>query len=597
MLTQNIVLVILYFLLSTGLFKLFSKAGQKAWIAFVPIYNYVIWLKLIKQPWWWVFLLLVPGVNFLMLAIISIQLAKAFGKKGNIDLTLAALVPYVYFIQLGFDDKIKFIGPEEKDKKPKSMTREWTDAIIFAVVAATVIRTFFIEAFTIPTSSLEKSLMVGDYLFVSKLSYGAKIPNTPLAFPFAHHTLPGTQFVKSYLEWIKIPYFRLPGFRKVSNGDYVVFNYPDGDTVALKKQDRSYYQEIRDKAADIQNNFAQSGQKISEEQAMSKAWAYVNTNEDEFGKIVARPPDKRENYVKRCVGIAGDKLEIIDGDMFINGQKQNRPEHSQHFYDIKTKTPIFGFNQRTAEGQALSNLTLLDELDVYVSEGGKYEMPGDTSYYMLNLPEDKAEKIKNIPGVISVQKRIDPKDEYNPSIFPHDPRYKWNNDNFGPFVIPKAGTTVTIDTSNISLYIKVLKTYDNGDHDVKMVGGKVLYDGQPISKYTFQKDYYWMMGDNRHNSADSRYWGLVPEDHIVGTPVFIWMSLKDPKYNPLSGEFSLSTFFTGHGKARWDRFFTFVNNDSLSRSYLMHFLIIAAGFWGYGFLKGRRKPKNKTAKS
>lgn len=592
MLIQNTVLVILYLLLSIGLWKLFSKAGQKAWIAFVPIYNYIVWLRLIKKPWWWVFLLLVPGVNFLMLAVISVQLAKAFGKKGNIELTFAALVPYIYFIFIGFKEDVKFIGPEEKSNQPKSVAREWVDAIIFAVVAATVIRTFFIEAFTIPTSSLEKSLMVGDYLFVSKMSYGAKIPNTPLAFPFAHHTLPGTQSVKSYLEWIKIPYYRLPGFRKVKNGDYVVFNYPDGDTVALNMQDRSYYQVVRDEAENIKNYVEQNGKKISKEESLSLAWKEVNTNEGKYGKIVARPPDKRENYIKRCVAIAGDKLEIVDGEVYINDKKQVAPERSQHFYNIKTLSPIFGFNKKTEIGYILSNIELLNEFDIYVSEGWRSGEAGDTSIYTLNIPQYEVERIKKLKGVVSVERIIEPKNNYNPSIFPHDPRYPWNNDNFGPFVIPKAGTTVNIDTTTISLYKKIIETYDNGDHTVEIKNGKIIYDGQAITQYTFKQDYYWMMGDNRHNSADSRSWGVVPEDHVVGTPVFIWLSLKDPKYNPFSGEFKLSTFFTDHGKARWERFFTFVNNEGLSRSYLLHFLVIMGGIWSYGFIK-RKKQQNK----
>lgn len=598
MLIQNIVLFILYLLLCTGLNKLFIRSGQKAWIAFIPIYNYIIWLRLIKKPWWWVFLLLVPGVNFLMLAVISVQLAKAFGKKGNFDLTLAALIPYVYFIQLGFNNTTKYIGPDEHEKKVKSVAREWTEAIIFAVVAASVIRTFFIEAFTIPTSSLEKSLMVGDYLFVSKLSYGSKVPNTPLAFPFAHHTLPGTQFVKSYLEWIKIPYFRLPGLRKVKNGDYVVFNYPDGDTVALKMQDRSYYQTVRDEAQMIKNYFAQNGKVITDDEAMVYAWKEVNTNEDRFGKIVARPPDKRENYIKRCVAIAGDKLEIIDGEVFINDAKQPLPEQSQSFYTVAASSPIFGFNKKTEEGGVmLSNIKMLDEFDIYVSEGWNDDTKGDTTIYILNLTQEKAEAIKKIPGILSVNKKIEPDNSYDPRIFPHDPKYKWNNDNFGPFVIPQAGTTIKVDINNISLYKKVLETYDNGNHKVEIKNDVVLYDEQPITSYTFKQDYYWMMGDNRHNSADSRSWGLVPEDHIVGTPVFIWMSLKDPKYNPYSGTLDFSNFFTNHGKARWDRFFTFVNNDGLSKSYLLHFIVIMTGIWGYGFFKRRKKNKSEPKKS
>ncbi|MBL7882821.1 MAG: signal peptidase I, partial [Bacteroidia bacterium] len=220
-------LLLILFSITTiiGLFKLFPLAGEQGWKAFIPLYNFIVWLKIIKKPWWWIFLIITPGVNFLMFGIMCLLMAKSFNKRSLQEQAIAFIVGFLYLPYLGFQKDTAYVGPEDLSTKKPSIIREWTDAIIFAVIAATVIRTFFIEAFTIPTSSLEKSMMVGDYLFVSKMSYGAKVPNTPLSFPFAHHTLPLTESTKSYLEWFKIPYFRLPGLGKVKNNDIVVFNY------------------------------------------------------------------------------------------------------------------------------------------------------------------------------------------------------------------------------------------------------------------------------------------------------------------------------------------------------------------------------------
>src|ERR1035437_3544568 len=266
-----------------GLWKLFPLAGEASWKALIPGYNFIVWLKIIKKPWWWIFLIITPGVNFLMYVIMCVLTAKAFNKRSTQNKIIACLAGFIYLPYIGFQSDTKYVGPEDMSKKKPSITREWTEAILFAVIAATVIRTFFLEAFTIPTSSLEKSMMVGDYLFVSKVSFGAKIPNTPLSFPFAMHTLPLTGTTKSYLEWFELPYFRLPGFGSVQNNNIVVFNYPDGDTVALglsqEDQAQSYYQLCRD-----------------------FGWATVNNPDainpytgHPFGKIRYRPVDKREN--------------------------------------------------------------------------------------------------------------------------------------------------------------------------------------------------------------------------------------------------------------------------------------------------------------
>ena len=562
----NIIFLILVLISFVGLYKIFEKAGLPGWKALIPIYNFWILGTIINRPKWWGLIMIVPGVNLIMYGVYGFHLARAFKKRMNNDLIMAAFMPYLYFAYLGFNKDIKFFGVTDI-KSESSFIKNWADPIIFAVVAASIIRGFFFEAFTIPTSSLEKSLMVGDFLFVNKVCYGAKVPQTPIAFPFAHHTLPFTTGTQSYLEWIKLPYMRLPGYSKPKNGEIIVFNYPDGDTVTIGTQQyTSYYEMVRQ-------------------------YGYQNMNNPNFtvelggmsvknGKKVGRPIDKREHYVKRCVGIAGDKLEIKDGELFINDKKQAMPEHAQHFYEVKIATRLLNIDE-----------FFLDKHDIYVTEAGIKENIGeDTTVYLFNMPANVAEDIKNTPNVISVKKRIDPKGEYSQSIFPHNRRYPWNNDNFGPMTLPSEGMTIKIDTGNICLYEKMLSTYDDGIHQITTSGAQVLYDGKPITSYTFKQGYYWMMGDNRHNSADSRSWGVVPFDHIVGRPVFVWLSIKDPKNNPVSGKSILGSLTKNskEGKFRWDRFMCYVGESGLV-SWKIPVAILVLLIFGYNFIDKRRK--------
>ena len=565
----NIIFLILVLISFVGLYKIFEKAGLPAWKALIPIYNFWILGTIINRPKWWGLIMIVPGVNLIMYGVYGFHLARAFKKRMNNDLIMASFMPYLYFAYLGFNKDIKFFGVTDI-KSESSFIKNWADPIIFAVVAASIIRGFFFEAFTIPTSSLEKSLMVGDFLFVNKVCYGAKVPQTPIAFPFAHHTLPFTTGTQSYLEWIKLPYMRLPGYSKPKNGEIIVFNYPDGDTVTIGTQQyTSYYEMVRQ-------------------------YGYQNMNNPNFtvelggmsvrnGKKVGRPIDKREHYVKRCVGIAGDKLEIKDGELFINDKKQAMPEHAQHFYEVKIATRLLNIDEN-----------FLDKHDIYVTEAGIKENIGeDTTIYLFNMPANVAEDIKNTPNVISVKKRIDPKGEYSQSIFPHNPSYPWNNDNFGPITLPSKGMTVKIDTGNICLYEKMLSTYDDGIHQITTSGAHVLYDGKPITSYTFKQGYYWMMGDNRHNSADSRSWGVVPFDHIVGRPVFVWLSIKDPKNNPVSGKSILGSLAKNskEGKFRWDRFMCYVGENGLVSWKIPVAILVLLGF-GYNFWSKKRKAKH-----
>lgn len=575
MYTGNLIFLILVLISWIGLYKCFTKAGIAGWKAFIPFYNFFEAYKLTEKPKWWTALMIVPGVNIIMYGVMGFNLARYFGKRKGTDLLLASLMPFLYIPALGFG-QAKLTGVADMKGKEIPFIKNWIDPLVFAVVAASVIRTFFLEAFTIPTSSLEKSLLVGDFLFVSKFSYGAKVPQTPLAFPFAHHTMPGTTTTKSYLEWIKLPYLRLPGFGKPKNGDIVVFNYPDGDTVALGAQDRSYYDMVRTYGwQNMQNpNFVPEG------------------SDKPVGEVTARPADKREFYVKRCVAIAGDKMEIRDRELYINDKPVATPKRAQYYYYVNTSGPIFGtydFENRSF----LPNLDLFDKLDIYIGEGGLRDIKGDTMMYVLNMPADVAARVKNIPGVILVEKTLEPKGKYDSHIFPHNPRYAWNNDNFGPIVLPKEGETVKIDTGNICLYDRVIQVYDNNKLEVK--GSKVYINDKESTTYTFKQDYYFMMGDNRHNSADSRCWGFVPYDHVVGKPLFIWFSMKDSDKNPISGKGALSSLTKNskEGKYRWERFFTYVTDDGISKSYFIHFLVII-GIW-YGYSKYRKHKAKKAA--
>lgn len=537
--------------------------------------------------------MIVPGVNIIMYGVLGFSLARYFGKRKLMDLLFASLMPFLYIPYLGFDSKSKLVGIADMKGKEHPVIKNWIDPLIFAVVAASVIRTFFLEAFTIPTSSLEKSLLVGDFLFVSKFSYGAKVPQTPLAFPFAHHTMPFSTTTKSYLEWIKLPYWRLPGLGTPKNNDIVVFNYPDGDTVALGAQDHSYYDMVRTYGYPLMQN---------PEFVYDDRGDNDPTNDLKVGRIVARPADKREFYVKRCVGIAGDKLEVRGAELYINDKQVPMPKNAQHLYIVKTVGYLFGtpdyVNQRFVPNEAL-----FDKLDIYIGEGrylgaklgsDSTNRERDTVVYELNMPVKVVNQVKSFMNVVSVTEKIDQKGAYASHIFPHNSRYPWNNDYFGPITLPKEGVTITIDTNNLCLYDRVIEVYDNNKLEVK--GGKIFINDVETNKYTFKQDYYFMMGDNRHNSADSRSWGFVPYDHVVGKPLFIWFSMKDGDKNPISGKGVISSLTKNskEGKYRWERFFTYVTDDGISRSYFVHFLIIIGLWWGIAKYR-KRKAKKKPA--
>lgn len=591
-------MVVIHFV---SLYKIFEKAERPTWEGFVPVYNYIVWLKILKKPWWWIFFFIIPFVNIVIAIALHVETMRLFGKYDQKETLLCIVLPWYYFPKLAYDKEatiqeptdwtkkkdrekrtmhdhitlffmapfighailflFKILGSKDKEGK-KTMPAEWTDALGFAIVAATIIRTFTFEAFTIPTGSMEKTMLIGDYLFVNKLKYGPKSPETPLSIPFIHNRLPGTM-TQSYVEWIKNDYFRLPGYGKITRNDIMVFNWPVGDSVVLHPEvaAHDYYAFVRDGA------FQKAGKTIAKKSPDGRIYnSFVPMPSEQFEKIKSKafnqerkrlaegggigsfvdktqgvahlPNDKKENYIKRCVAIAGDTITIVDGKIHINGVSEEFPEFAQYSYKFEFK------------GQTTFALDYLDEFGIYKKD---VQMGVDNTTnkgvaYFTTTP-DIANKLKNHPEISNVSIDWHPRGKdyasegrYYP-IFPHDPSFDWTRDNFGPLYIPKKGRTIDLNEKNYILYERAITAYEN--HSLEKRADGFYLDGEKVTSYTFESDYYWLMGDNRHGSVDSRFWGLVPDTHVVGTASFVWMSRHPEK--PLFD-----------GGIRWDRIFSFV---------------------------------------
>jgi len=500
-----------------GTWKLYQRAGRKAWEAAIPVYNAVVLMQIINRPKWWVVLFFIPIVNLIIIPVTWVETIRSFGRNSTAE-TFAVILSlgfYIYYVNYATNDPYIV----DRDLKPRSEVGEWVSSILFAVIAATIVHTYFMQPFTIPTSSLEKTLLVGDFLLVSKFHYGARIPKTAVAFPMVHDTIPVVN-TKSYLNDPQIPYLRFPGFEDIERNDIVVFNWP----------------------VDTVNAFQQYGD----------------------GKYYEKPIDKKSNYVKRAVGVPGDSLSVKNGFVFINGEQLQLPERAK---------PQFTYTGVT-KGQPFNPQTLYKVYDI--TDGFGYN-PTTNEFTFVAITEETFERLKNHPNVASIQRSADTVSKSS-RLFPND-RARWNNDNFGPIYIPKKGVTVEITPESMPFYKEIIETYEGSEYSLNnklsLNGTQVLLNGNPISEYTFHQNYYWMMGDNRNNSEDSRTWGYVPENHVVGKPVFVWLSWDSNA--------------SGFDKIRWDRVFTTVKGDGSPTSFLPYFLIALVVFFGWRFFKQRRE--------
>lgn len=517
--------LILQIIHGLGTWKMYKAAGQAAWEAFIPVYNAVILCKIINRPWWYTLLLFLPVVNLIMFIVIWVETLRSFGYNRTQDTVLGIVTLGLYIYYINYTQPLNHI--KDRDLHPKSASGEWTSSILFAVVAATIVHTYVMQPFIIPTSSLEKTLLVGDFLFVSKLHYGPRIPMTPVALPMVHDSIPKSG-IKSYLDQPQIPYTRIPGFTKPKKNDIVVFNWP-ADTI----------------------------------------WGFPSID----NKYHYKPIDKKSNYVKRCVGVAGDTLSIKDGVVYIDGKELILSDRAklQHSYMAVTKN-------RTIDVKMLK-----EEYDI--TEGVQQGIHRDTDQPVAifgGVTDEGATKLLKLDNIVSIEKQLTEAGRWNPSIFPFDPSIANNNDNFEPLVIPTKDKAIPITIKNIPYYHYIIETYEGSEmginNQITINGKKVFLNGLPLTSYTFKQNYYWLMGDNRHASYDSRGWGFVPENHVVGTPVFVWMSMD------WSGKIP---------SLRFDRMFTTVNGEGQPRSYLIYFLIALGGYFVYRKIRKNKKENKK----
>ena len=546
-----------------GTWKLYISAGERPWKAIIPIYNAIIFLKILHRPKWWVLLLFLPVINLMIFMVLWVDTVKHFGKTSPMDGVIAILTLGFFIYTINYQKSPKY--SIDKSMIKRSAFNEWIGSIIFAVIAATFVHNYFFQPYIIPTGSLEKSLLIGDFLFVSKFHYGARVPSTTIAFPMVHDTLPIIKS-RSYLKKPQLPYMRFPKFQKIKRNDIVVFNWP-ADTV------RQFFVK-------------------------------------EAG--VKKPIDKKSNYVKRCVGLPGDELEIKNGFVYIDGKKNQLPDRA------KIQFNYTAFNAKGISSRKLSQLGISDfyrryridnitqnsyakiapylvgtsgrNKDNFVVITGDKGLPIDLIRSLglkvsevlektkeLNLTVNEAIKIKKQNLIDSLVQRNQKIKTPNVNFFPNKIPFNWNQDNFGPIQIPALGKTIDINLSNLPIYKKIIVDYEN--NSLETIGNQILINNTKVNEYTFKQDYFWMMGDNRHRSEDSRFWGFVPEDHIVGKPVFIW--------------FSIDGINDGirNWKVRWNRVFSTVGGEGERVSYFPYFLIFIVIWQVYVFIRKRKKKK------
>ncbi len=516
--TLLLFIIIIQVIHFAGTWKLYQLAGRKYWEALIPVYNAIVLMKIINRSPWWTLLLFIPIVNLILFPVIWVEILRSFGKSSNKDTILVIITGGLYIYYINYTQYVTYI--KDRSLKPRTTGGEWTSSILFAVVAATIVHTYVMQPFTIPTSSLEKTLLVGDFLFVSKFHYGARLPMTAFSVPMVHNTIP-ILHKKSYATNPQLPYFRIPGFHSIKRNDIVVFNWP-ADTL-------------------IDINNPSKGFKI-------------------------KPLDKKSNYVKRCVGTPGDTLEVRDGYVFINGIQNELPDRAklQFSYFVKTNGAI--------NPQLLKDRYQITDRYSFNRENNLYAFAAIT--------DESITLLKNNPKVIEVIKIEDEKRKWNPSIFPHDPRFSWNTKFFGPLYVPQQGVTIDINIENIPLYKRIIEVYEGSElgihNKINLSGTEVTLNGSPLTKYTFLQDYYWMMGDNRDNSQDARMWGFVPYNHVVGKPVFVWLSWDSAAKGIAN-------------KIRTDRLFTTVGGEGKPVSYFKYFVIVLVGWFVFDFFRKKKK--------
>lgn len=519
---------ILYFATT---WKLFQKAGRKPWESLLPFYNILITLKIIHRPWWWIIIIFIPIVGPIMSIIILVDFIRHYNRRSLLDALLVIFLSFLFLAYINYSPQTQYTGKQERKET-------FISAVLFAVIFATIIHSFILQPFTIPTASMERTLLVGDFLFVSKMNYGIRIPMTPVALPFLQNKIPlgdsqqPQKQINSYVDQVRLPYMRIPGWTHVKRYDIVVFNYPT----------------------------------------------------DSLHTAI----DRKDPYVKRCVGIPGDKIQLINGNLFINGKPEliKKDEEQQRNYYVYTTEA--GISEKKIE-----------ELFGYATYQEGQDETGRRIYFFRGLTRTNANLLKGLDTVDSIsvvyQKKGESGIAYKDvnktkidttnSIFPlHS---GWNGSQYGPLLIPKKGDVITLTKENIDQYRRIIKNYEH--NDLREEGNQFYINGQKTNTYTIQQNYYWMMGDNRDNSLDSRYFGYVPEDHIIGTPIFTWLSIQ--------GLFENDPF--GHPakfKIRWNRMFKVPNTDvplDQKTNYLPYFIILLGGYFVYDYYRTKKKRKNK----